>query len=128
MEINKVGDRWDLPVAGQLVTQLRFDYAFSILLEDGVLIRIGGSFVLITPSGQHALDPESDPEEMAPVLALARSTVVQGSAFEDGSLELSFSTGELLLVPVSEQYEAWEAAGSKGMLVVSSPGGGLAIF
>lgn len=110
------------------VTQLRFDYAFSILLEDGVLIRIGGSFILITGSGQHALDPGSNPEKMAPALALARSTVVQGSAFEDGRLELSFSTGELLLVPVSEQYEAWEAAGSKGMLVVSSPGGGLAVF
>ena len=120
---------WVAPIAGQLVTQLRFDYAVTLLFEGGLDVRIEHPFVVRWTDGSElTMDPESDHESLAPVLRLRRATAVGGRAFDDGRLELAFAGGSRLSVGAGKQYEAWQFSGPQGALVVSVPGGALATW
>lgn len=127
--LSKVGDRWVLPVADQPVAQLCVDYAVTLRLANDVSVRIEQPFVIETRSGEERLVvPEGDLDRLAPVLPLARSTVTEGLAFDDGHLELTFSDGARVSVPSTEDYEPWEVVGPEGMRIVSIPGGELSVW
>src|SRR5438445_881963 len=103
--LEKADDNFVLPVTGQLVTQLRIDYAITLLTENDVQIRIEGPFVFQTPEGDRLeIDPEGDPTLLAPLLRLARSRIERGLASEDGRLELHFGEGQIL-VPSLTNFE-----------------------
>ncbi|MCL2468497.1 MAG: DUF6188 family protein [Micrococcales bacterium] len=121
-------DRWILPVEGQPVTQLRVDYAITLLLENGIAVRIENPFVLATGDERYQLDPSDEPIYLAPVLPLARARIVSGTAFDNGKLRLVFADGSEITVSSSEDYEPWEICGPQGFLMVSVPGGELAIW
>ncbi|MCP2256309.1 hypothetical protein LY13_005100 [Prauserella aidingensis] len=128
-ELTRAGDHWVLPVVGQSVFQLRLDYAVTLCLGNDVEVRIEEPFVLAAEGGQEWLVvPEGDAVQLAPVLGLNRSTVAWGAAFDDGRLELSFVDGWRVSVTTSEDYEAWTVAGPHGLLIVSMPGGDLAVW
>jgi hypothetical protein len=55
-------------------------------------------------------------------------TVKNAVGCKDGSLALSFTDGTTLTVPFDEKYEAWEASADDGFMVLSLPGGRLAIW
>lgn len=125
----KAGDRWVLPVAGQAVAQLCVDYAVTLRLQNDVVVRIEQPFVITTETGEERLIvPERDVDRLAPVLILARSTVTEGAAFDDGHLELSFAGGARVSVPATEDYEPWEIVGPGGLRIVSVPGGELSVW
>lgn len=125
-------DRWLVPMAGWTVTQCRIDYAFSILVADdpGVSyeVRIGQPFMLAGEDDETILDPEGNPVLMAPALRVLRQVIKRATAFKDGRLELKFGDGTTLRVPVCESYEPWKIVSSPGLLIVSLPGGELAIW
>lgn len=125
----KAGDRWVLPVAGQSVAQLCVDYAVTLRLANDVSVRIEQPFVIANLNGEERLIvPDGDPGRLAPVLTLARSTVTEGLAFDDGHLELAFHGGARVSVPSTEDYEPWEVVGPEGMRIVSVPGGELSVW
>lgn len=131
-EFVEAADRWLVPVAGRSVTQCRLDYAFTLVVADesagSFEIRIEQPFVVTSRGDEVVLDPEGEPARMAPALGLLRQDIEQAAAFKDGRLELSFTDGGVLSVPVGEDYEAWSIVGPAGLRIVSLPGGELAIW
>jgi hypothetical protein len=129
MQVTRSEDRW--VVMGLLeVQQLSIDYAFTLALAGDLDVRIEQNFTLVSRDGsERVLSPEGDPEAMAPVLAVSRSTVSEIVAFDDGRLEISFIDGMRILVPMCEDYEAWTLVGADGLRIVSlTAGEGLAVW
>jgi len=54
--------------------------------------------------------------------------VVSAVALKTGALRLVFDTGSQLRVPKDDGFEAWNARGPGSILVVSLPGGELAVW
>ncbi|WP_144118398.1 DUF6188 family protein [Catellatospora sichuanensis] len=124
-------DRWILPFRGLRVTQILVDYAFGLRLDDVGEVRIAGKATLgwvdagVRPE-TITLDPER--QDVAAGLAVFNADVLSSVAFKSGSLRIEFSSGHVLKARPDPQYEAWTTSGPGGMLVVSLPGGELAVW
>lgn len=130
-DLVELGDRWLLPMTGRQVTQCCVDYAVTFRFSEAggsFDVRIGEPFVLRKAGDEHHLRPEDDPAGMGPALSLLHQTVTEAVAFKDGRLELRFSDGSAVKVPVGQDYEPWELVGPGGVRVVSLPGGDLAVW
>jgi hypothetical protein len=124
-------DRWLLPVAGQQITRCCADYAaVLLLLLNGIEFAIEAELSLILPTGQrHLLKPDGDDGlALAPILSVRRRNVTQGVAFKDGRLVLDIDDGSRIEVPADHKYESWNLTGPGGLMIVSTPGGDLAIW
>ena len=124
-------DRWILPFRGTAVTQVQVDAAFGLILDDVGAVRINGTATLgWADAGSRretvTLDPER--QDVAAGLALFNTQVVSAVAFKSGALRLVFSSGRKLTVKPDPQYEAWTVTGPHRMLIVSPPGGELAVW
>jgi hypothetical protein len=121
--------RWMLPVADERVTWCCVDYGVSFGTQSQILIRIEQPFVYTSSDGAETLIvPEGDPVRVAPVLAIARLSVREGFAYDDGHLAVTFSDGSTIGVPATQDYEPWELTGPNGLKMVSVPGGKLSIW
>ena len=123
--------RWLLPVGDGRITQIRIDDAFTLVLEQWIVIRIESPFTYGPRSGQR-FDPSS-PAGLAPLLVLSRATITSAEVRKDGRLTLVFADGAVLEVLPDEKYEAFTVAGSlppvrREFKFVALPGGGLARF
>jgi hypothetical protein len=124
-------DHWIADLAGRQVASVTLDRAVSLRIEhpDGAYwLRIEQPFVVTGPGGRHELDPAGDPSLLGPALAAARTTVQSAVALKSGALELTFDTGSTWRVDPIPRYEAWTLAGPRGLLLVSKPGGELAVW
>jgi Family of unknown function (DUF6188) len=74
------------------------------------------------------LHPDNSRQSLAPALAEYGLTVEVAVAHKSGRLDLAFSDGSVLTVEVDPNFEAWDLSGPRGFLVVSIPGGDLAIW
>lgn len=124
-------DRWVLPFRGLLVTQVQVDFAFGLDLDGKAAIRIANTVTLgWAEAGTRrdivTLDPER--QDVAEGLTLFNTEVLSAVAFKSGVLRVVFNSGRLLKVDPDPQYEAWTATGPDGMLIVSLPGGDLAVW
>lgn len=121
--------RWLLPFADDRVIWCCVDYAVSLGTESEISVRIEQPFIYTSADGiEHLIVPEGDPVRVAPVLAIARLSVRDGFAYDDGHLEITFSDGSTVGVPGTQDYEPWELTGPNGLKVVSEPGGELSIW
>lgn len=127
------GDKWLLPMQGNVVSQCRMDYAFTIVVgeldHESFLIEIREPFTFVRADGQPTtIEPEADPLGMGAALSVLRGKVVEAVVYEDGRLEIHFERGERIRVSAGTQYEPWTVTGPDGLRFVSLPGGGLAIW
>jgi uncharacterized protein DUF6188 len=89
-------------------------YAITLRLQNDVVVRVEQPFVISNESGEERLVvPEGDADRLAPALALARSTIADGAAFDDDHLELSHAEGGRVSVPATEDYEPWESSAQR---------------
>jgi hypothetical protein len=115
-----------LSICGELVTQLKFDFGFSIV-TDGSETRIETTFRIAGPDMEvQIIDPAA--LRQADALVKLHQTTVDGDCFNDGSLHLKFSNGSAVNVPANDHYEAWTLTRRNGEMAVSRPGGGLTEF
>lgn len=124
-------DHWIVPLEDDVVVQCRYDYALTLAVRefDPYEVRISEPFTLYNPDGTVGVfDPEGDPRKMGSSLRLLRHTVTRAIAHKDGRLEIDFDDGSCLRVPAGDHYEAWDLAGPEGALMVSIPGGDLAVW
>jgi hypothetical protein len=124
-------DHWLLDLSGQPILQLVLDFQVTLVLEH-FGITIEESFVLEHLDGtSHVVEPGGDFDQLSPVLPLSRSKVIaEGRAFDDGRLQVVLQDGcRLHVVPEPESaYESWNVTGPDGLLIVSIPGGELAVW
>jgi hypothetical protein len=123
-------DRWIMPFRGLVVTQVQVDGAFGLNLNDVGAVRISNTAMLgwvrvAAKPDESRFEPER--QDVAAGLALFNTKVLSAVAFKSGHLRIVFNDGHLLRVSPDERYEAWTATGPDRMLIVSLPGGGLAV-
>lgn len=118
-----------MSIVGAEVTQLRFDFAFSIAFDATAEARIETTFSVSTPAGHtEVFDPDKDLAQMGPLLTLHQTKIVSADADETGHLNLHFSDGRQLDCAPDPDYEAWTFNGPDGLQLVAMPGGGLAVW
>jgi hypothetical protein len=126
------GDHYWIAADGATVTSLQFDFAVTVGLagaDTSFSVRIEEPFTLRRDGADAPLlDPERRPAETAPVLALLDAAVTRIVAFKDGRLVLTFEPAWTIDVPAGHQYEAWTLNGPDGLLLVSMPGGDVAVW
>ncbi len=119
-----------LPLVGKSVSRCYVDNALGLQFFEGekpTTIRIETPFRL-NWSGRHVVVDPRNRKEVGQAMVLFGEKVSQAEALGDGTLVLLFESGIELRTPPDEHYEAWEIAGPGGFLVVSRPGGGLAVW
>ena len=122
---NPLGRTTVLSIHNEDVTQLAFDYAFTIVTS-GSTTRIESSFQLTADGIQTVINPEK-PERVSNLVDL-HQTAVAGECFENGTLELRFSNGSRIDVSADAHYEAWSVTRDDGEMVIAAPGGGYTRF
>lgn len=126
------GDRWALPLAGELVTRCSYDYQFTLLVGEvapSFTVTIEEVFSVQWANGAISrFDPGGDPVRMAETLSLVRRRIDRAHAFKDGRLEVDFDGGILLRVPGGNGYEPWNVHGPGSMLMVSGTDGELIVW
>jgi len=120
----------DLRLSGKVVSRCCVDNAFILeILEKEAMtsIRIGGLMDMELAGDRLTLSGER-PAEAGRACILMGKTIEHAVGRSDGSLEIAFTDGSRLDVPVDPHYEAWEASADDGFMVVSLPGGRLAVW
>lgn len=125
-------DKWLLPIDDGVVTQLRVDYAFTLVIDSRIEIRIETEFSYGVSGTEQRFDP-SVSAALAPLLDRHQAKVTAVEIREDGRLHLTFGDDVVLLVEPDDQYEAFTVSGtlpstSRRFLFVAVPGGGLACW
>ncbi len=130
--VERDGD-WVLPVTGCTLTHCGLAHAaFSMHFnKPGVTVDVSieGPTILHRPA--HAdvlLDPSADEEQLRPAFGLLGLTVKGAMAYATGRLEVHFADGSRLSVDPREDSEAWRVDSSRGLRMVATPGGGLAVW
>lgn len=117
-----------VPGDGQ-VTQLRVDYAFTLVLADGVAARLEEPFLLtIGGADQVRVPPGEVVGEVAAALPLFNMTVERITVERGGVLRFQFVEGVQIVVPVNEQYENWNLFVPEVGSWFGLPGGDVAFF
>ncbi|WP_157742452.1 DUF6188 family protein [Micromonospora chokoriensis] len=125
-------DRWLLPVGDGVVTQLRIDFAFTLVIEAWLEIRVETEFSYGVPGAECRIDPCVS-AGLGPLLDRHQAEVTAVEVGKDGRLRVTFADDAVLLVEPHDQYEAFTVAGtppstSRRFLFVAVPGGGLAVW
>lgn len=109
-------------LVGQQIYLVGFDFAFSLLTNDKVDIKIEGAFWL----SLHSTEPiRVEPSTYAPAagnLVSLHFSVIAKSEIISGELRLSFDNGISIQVDSDPAYEAWTISGPRGLLVSQAGG------
>jgi hypothetical protein len=92
-------------------------------------VSIEGPAILHRPTYPDVLlDPRANEGQLHPAFGLLSATVTDAMAYATGRLDVHFADGSRLTVDPSEDAEAWEVHSSRGLRIVATPGGGLAVW
>jgi hypothetical protein len=94
------------------------------------VLRIESACTLRINDHEYTLSPEKDrPKAFQPLALLVGQKAAASSANDTtGELTIKLANGASIHVEPDEGFEAWAVAGPNGMLVVSVPGGELAVW
>jgi hypothetical protein len=108
----------------QLVTQIRFDFAVSLLTLQGGVIRVQNDFSVSRPGAEPVVVSIDDIAPTAGCVAeLFGQALDCAQAHGDGSLSLSFESGTRLDVAADGADESWSLNSPATGLLVGLPGG-----
>lgn len=119
----------NLGLEGKELHSVAVDYTVRMQLADAYFIVIESPFTVAVGNDTVSLSPEEDAEDAFQLVRqLVGQTVETALADESGGLHVRFSEGANLSVDPDDAYEAWSVSGPDGALVVSTPGGRLAVW
>ncbi|MBI1377991.1 MAG: hypothetical protein GC157_11010 [Frankiales bacterium] len=126
--IEERADHW--LVQHSEVSQVKIDWAVTLLFLEGFEIRIAAPYVLTLPGREPlTIDPEDDPRLGVELLPLSRLVGAACTMFKSGELTIHFDNDIHLHVPLSHTpYEDWQLSTREGRLFIAAPGGQLQIF
>jgi hypothetical protein len=123
-----------LPWAGREIIRVAVDSQLRLLFDDGAELVVAAPLTLTGPAATDTVAP-GELGTLAPALTLLWQTATAAVVDADDVLVLTFRGGTVLRVPAHPHYEAWNATGAgwngKGAddwMVVSTPGGRLAVW
>lgn len=118
-----------IDVDNQLVTQVRFDFAVSILTLQGTTVRLQSDFLVSHPGDEPVFVPIDDLVLAArPVMRLFGHVLDSAEANDEGGLALVFQGGARLDVSPRAALEPWSVSSASGELLVGLPGSGPAVY
>jgi len=98
-------------------------------LSDAYCIVVEAPFRLDIHGDSFSLSPQEESDDALQLLRqLVGHTIEEATTDEAGALHVVFEGGARLTVEPDSAYEAWSVSGPDGALVVSMPGGELAIW
>ncbi|MCP9274036.1 DUF6188 family protein [Mycolicibacterium arenosum] len=119
----------DLGLNGKRLRSVLIEYALRMEFSGAYFVVIESPFTVELRGETVALSPEDDSDErLSSVRDLVGQNVTESSATEGGALCVAFDGGARLRVEPDPAYEAWNVSGPDGALVVSTPGGRLAVW
>lgn len=119
----------NLGLIGKRVQSVKVDYTLVLQLSDVHFIAVSSPLSVEVDGQSVRLSPEEDPQDcFGPIRELVGRTVEAADADATGALDVTFDGGGHLRVEPDPAYEAWNVSGPNGALVVSMPGGELAIW
>jgi len=121
---------WILPVGEGVIDQVRIDFAFTIVIDGWINIRINTSFTL-TRDGQTSVHDPEDVSSLRDLGALHQQRVEAVHVRQDGLLRVKLNGGGEIRVESDPQYEAYMITAKlqpvrRQFTFVALPGGGLA--
>lgn len=119
----------DLGLSGKVLQSMELEYTLVLHLSDDYFIAISSTLSVEVGGASIDLSPEEDSKEsFEPIRELLGRTVETAEVDPKGALSVTFEGGTRLRVDPDPAYEAWNVSGPNGALVVSMPGGELAIW
>lgn len=115
---------WTLRFGDPVVTQLRVDYSFSLLLGGGALVVLAEPFDLRRGALTIRVPPGEAVFEVADALSLFNSRIDEVRAGTSGELRIDFGDDLVATVPVNLHYENWQIVMPDGEQWIGTPGGG----
>jgi hypothetical protein len=119
----------DLGLRGTSLQSVLIEYTVRMQLSDVYFIVIESPFRLDIHGDSFSVSPEEESDGALQLLRqLVGHTIEEAMADGTGALHVVFEGGARLTVEPDPAYEAWSVSGPDGALVVSTPGGELAIW
>lgn len=115
---------WTLRFGDSVVTQLRVDHSFSLLLGGGALVVLAEPFVLRRGALTVRVPPGEAVFEVAEALPLFNSCVDEVHAGSSGELRIDFGDDLVATVPVNPTTN-WQIVMPDGEQWIGTPGGGV---
>ena len=119
----------DLGLDGKKLQSVLIENSLVMTFSDDYFALMASPLTLSREGEALTLTPDEDPAEaFTPIRQLVGLDIIESIADDSGALRMAFEDGSLIHVPADDQYEAWNVSGPRGALVVSMPGGELAIW
>jgi uncharacterized protein DUF6188 len=119
----------DLGLRGKSLQSVQIEYAVRMQLSDVYFIVIESPFRFKIHGDSFSLSPDEEPDAARqPLRQLIGHTIEEATADAAGALHVIFEGGAQLTVEPDAAYEAWSVSAPDGALIVSTPGGKVAIW
>jgi hypothetical protein len=119
----------DLGLTGKSLQSFLVEYTVRMQLSDVYFIVIESPFSLDIHGDSFSLSPDEERDDALDALRqMVGHTIENATADAAGALHVIFESDARLTVEPDPAYEAWSVSGPGGALVVSTPGGELAIW
>lgn len=108
------------------VIQLRIDFAFTLVLSCGIVLRIEAPFTYIAPDRRSSvvLQGEQQAAGVAAALPALGDTVERITVADSGRMSILFASEAHIDVPTDQPYEGWNLQFPGGSQWIGLPDGG----
>ena len=119
----------DLGLTGKRLQFMKLEYTLVLQLSEVYFISISSPFTVELDGKSTRLSPEEDSDHsFEPIREMVGRAIAEAGVHPAGALDVTFEGGARLQVEPDPHYEAWNVSGPNGALVVSMPGGELAMW
>lgn len=122
----------NLPIEGLTVTHVTVNDSLCLFCRAGdgreAEIRIDGAFLWHDHAGnKHGGCVEDKPSSAGPVLDAIYTPIATARINEDGTLEIAFGDGAILIAAAEDHFVSWEIKGTGGFHAVCLADGGVVV-
>jgi hypothetical protein len=116
----------DLKLSGKTIVSMLHEYTVIFRTDDGCSISIETDFTVTGADNVYLVVPSDNEDGEWKDLLLNQAITLE--TVDKGILRVDLANGATLTCAPCDRYEAWNVSGLEGQLVVSMPGGELALW